>query len=195
MGAAAAALDYDAQLMLRVREGDSASFGLLLEKHRAPVINFVHRMVPEPGIAEELAQEVFLRVYRARSSYEPTAAFKTWLFRIAAHMALNWLRDQKHERGNESLDDILVDLPGRQIPDDRPSVEEILVCHVRLDQVRRAIAALPPKQRAAILMHKYEGMEYSQIAKVLGCSDSAVKSLLYRAYELLRARLAHLRTT
>jgi RNA polymerase sigma-70 factor (ECF subfamily) len=101
MGAAAAALDYDAQLMLRVREGDSASFGLLLEKHRAPVINFVHRMVPEPGIAEELAQEVFLRVYRARSSYEPTAAFKTWLFRIAAHMALNWLRDQKHERGNE----------------------------------------------------------------------------------------------
>ena len=76
------ALDYDAQLMLRVKDGDAASFTLLLEKHRAPVIHFLYRMIQNHAIAEELAQEVFLRVFRSRASYEPTAKFTTWLFRI-----------------------------------------------------------------------------------------------------------------
>jgi len=193
--AAAATLDYDAELMLRVKEGDGTSFGVLLEKHRASVIHFVYRLVQEQAIAEELSQEVFLRVYRSRSSYEPTAKFKTWLFRIATHLALNWLRDEKHERGQERLDDMSADLPMRQVSDRRPSVEQVLVYGVKLEEVRRAVAALPEKQRAAVLMHKYEEMEYVQIAKVLGCSESAVKSLLFRAYETLRARLAHMGTT
>ena len=193
--AAAAALDYDAELMLRVKQGDGTSFGVLLEKHRASVIHFVYRLVQEPAVAEELAQEVFLRVYRSRSSYEPTAKFKTWLFRIATHLALNWLRDERHERGQERLDDVSTDLPVRQVSDRRPSVEQRLVYEVKLEEVRRAVAALPEKQRAAVLMHKYEDMEYTQIAKVLGCSESAVKSLLFRAYETLRARLAHMETT
>ncbi|HTT62093.1 MAG TPA: RNA polymerase sigma factor [Bryobacteraceae bacterium] len=193
--AAAATLDYDAELMLRVKEGDGTSFGVLLEKHRASVIYFVYRLVQEQAVAEELAQEVFLRVYRSRSSYEPTAKFKTWLFRIATHLALNWLRDEKHERGQERLDDVSADLPAREVADQRPSVEQRLVHQVKLDEVRRAVAALPDKQRAAVLMHKYEEMEYTQIAKVLGCSESAVKSLLFRAYETLRARLAHMGTT
>ena len=195
MGAAAATLDYDAELMLRVKDGDGISFGLLLDKHRAPVVHFLYRLVQEQAIAEELAQEVFLRVYRSRSSYEPTAKFKTWLFRIATHLALNWLRDEKHERGQERLDDVSTDLPVRQVSDRRPSVEQELVYAVKLDEVRRAVAALPEKQRAAVLMHKYEEMEYTQIAKVLGCSESAIKSLLFRAYETLRARLAHMETT
>jgi RNA polymerase sigma-70 factor (ECF subfamily) len=193
--AAVAALDYDAELMLRVKDGDGTSFGVLLEKHRASVIHFTYRLVQEQAIAEELAQEVFLRVYRSRSSYEPTAKFKTWLFRIATHLALNWLRDEKHERGQERLDDTSTDLPVRQVSDRRPSVEQELVYAVKLDEVRRAVAALPEKQRAAVLMHKYEEMEYTQIARVLGCSESAVKSLLFRAYETLRARLAHMETT
>ncbi len=193
--AAAATLDYDAELMLRVKQGDGTSFGVLLEKHRASVIHFVYRLVQEPAVAEELAQEVFLRVYRSRSSYEPTAKFKTWLFRIATHLALNWLRDERHERGQERLDDVSTDLPVRQVSDRRPSVEQRLVYEVKLEEVRRAVAALPEKQRAAVLMHKYEDMEYTQIAKVLGCSESAVKSLLFRAYETLRARLAHIGTT
>jgi len=142
-----------------------------------------------------LAQEVFLRVYRSRSSYEPTAKFKTWLFRIASHLALNWLRDEKHERGQERLDDVSADLPPRQISDRQPSVEQKLVYEVKLEEVRRAIATLPGNQRTAVLLHKYEEMEYTQIAKVLGCSESAVKSLLYRAYETLRARLAHMGRT
>jgi len=195
MGVAAAALDYDAELMLRVREGDGVSFALLLEKHRVSVIHFLYRLVQEAAVAEELAQEVFLRVYRSRSSYEPTAKFTTWLFRIATHLGLNWLRDGKHERGLERLDDTSPDLPVRQITDRRPTVEQQLVYDVRLEEVRQAVAALPEKQRAAVLMHKYEEMEYAQIAKVLGCSDSAVKSLLFRAYETLRARLAHMGRT
>ena len=192
MGGATAALDYDAELMLRVKEGDGASFGLLLEKHRSPVVHFLYRMVQNQAVAEELAQEVFLRVYRSRSSYEPTAKFTTWLFRIATHLALNSLRDGKNERLQERLDRDSAETPARQISDGRPSVEQKMVYQARLDEVRQAVAALPEKQRAAVLMHKYEEMEYSQIARVLRCSESAVKSLLFRAYETLRARLAYM---
>ena len=192
MGPAAAALDLDAELMIRVKEGDGASFGVLLEKHRSPVVHFLYRMVQNYAVAEELAQEVFLRVYRSRSTYEPTARFTTWLFRIATHLALNALRDGKNERSQERLDDDTGGMPVRQVSDRRPSVEQSLVYQAKLDEIRRAIAALPEKQRAAVLMHKYEEMEYSQIAKVLSCSESAVKSLLFRAYETLRARLAHM---
>jgi RNA polymerase sigma-70 factor (ECF subfamily) len=192
IGTVAAALDFDAELMLRVKEGDGPSFGVLLDKHRSTVVHFLYRMVQNYAVAEELAQEVFLRVYRSRSTYEPTAKFTTWLFRIATHLALNALRDGKNERFQESLDDDTSDMPVRQVSDRRPSVEQSMVYQAKLDEVRRAIGALPQKQRAAVLMHKYEEMEYSQIAGVLSCSESAVKSLLFRAYETLRARLAHM---
>jgi RNA polymerase sigma-70 factor (ECF subfamily) len=192
MEGAAAALDYDAELMLRVQQGDGASFGVLLGKHRSSVVHFLYRMVQNHAVAEELAQEVFLRVYRSRSTYEPTAKFTTWLFRIATHLALNSLRDGKNERLQEHLDDDTGDLPVRQVSDRRPSVEQTMVYEVKLAEVRQAVAALPEKQRAAVLMHKYEEMEYTQIAGVLSCSESAVKSLLFRAYETLRKRLAHM---
>ena len=192
MAGLAAAIDYDAELMLRVKSGDDASFGVLLEKHRNPVIHFLYRMVQNPAVAEELAQEVFLRVYRSRASYEPTAKFTTWLFRIATHLALNSLRDGKNERKQESLDDSIEDQPVRQVSDNRPTVEQAMLYQARLAEVKKAIQTLPEKQRAAVLMHKYEEMEYSQIARALNCSESAVKSLLFRAYETLRARLAHM---
>ena len=192
MAGLAAAIDYDAELMLRVKDGDSASFGVLLEKHRNPVIHFLYRMVQNPAVAEELAQEVFLRVYRSRASYEPTAKFTTWLFRIATHLALNSLRDAKNERKQESLDDAMEDQPVRQVSDNRPTIEQAMLYRARLAEVKQAIQTLPEKQRAAVLMHKYEEMEYSQIARALNCSESAVKSLLFRAYETLRARLAHM---
>lgn len=190
-----AILDLDAQLMLRVKSGDGESFRVLLEKHRNPVIHFVFRMVQDRAVAEELAQEVFLRVYKSRGTYEPTAKFTTWLFRIATHLALNWLRDGRKERGVQRLDDDRDGLlPVREYPDHRPSVEQRMLNDARLQQVRDMIALLPEKQRAAVLMHKYEEMGYAQIAQVLGCSESAVKSLLFRAYETLRARLAFMLT-
>ena len=131
-------------------------------------------------------------MYRSRESYVPTAKFTTWLFRIATHLALNSLRDGKNRRLEDRLDDDSSDTPVRQVSDQRPTAEQNMVYQARLDEVRRAVAMLPEKQRAAVLMHKYEEMEYSQIAKVLNCSDSAIKSLLFRAYETLRARLAHM---
>jgi RNA polymerase sigma-70 factor, ECF subfamily len=190
--AAVAVIEPDTELMLRVKAGDSASFGLLLERHRGPVIHFLYRMVQNAAVAEELAQEVFFRVYRARASYVPSAKFTTWLFRIAMHLALNNLRDAKGERSSDSLDQETEDAPRLQVADRSPSVEQKLLADARLMEIRRAIRALPEKQRAAVLMHKYEEMDYSQIAHVLSCSESAVKSLLFRAYETLRVRLAHM---
>src|ERR1041385_8138817 len=109
VGGGAAALDYDAELMLRGKDGGGASFWLLLEKHRTAVIHFLYRMVQSHAIAEELAQEVFLRVYKSRSTYEPTAKFTTWLFRIATHLALNWIRDGRNDRAVEQLDAPVLD--------------------------------------------------------------------------------------
>ena len=185
-------LERDAQLMLRVGEGDDTSFALLLERHRGPVVHFLYRMVQNQAVSEELAQEVFLRVYRSRETYEPTAKFTTWLFRIATHVALNSIRDRKKEKGHESLDEETLDGKERQVADLQPTVEQEMVHEVRLREVRQAIEALPGKQRAAVLMHKYEGLDYAQIAEALRCSESAVKSLLFRAYESLRGRLAHM---
>jgi len=189
---AAAILDLDAHLMLRVKEGDAGSFEVLLEKHRRPLIHFLYRMVQDAAVAEELAQEVFLRVYRSRGSYEATAKFTTWLFRIATRMALNWLRDSKKERGQARLDEMVSQGPGPKVTDRAPTAEAVLVRAARLQEIRGAIAALPAKQRAAVLMHKYQEMDYAQIAGVLGLTESAVKSLLFRAYEALRSRLAHM---
>jgi len=202
MGASPAP-DLDAQLMLRVRDGDEDSFRVLLDKHRNPLCHFLYRMVQDQAVCEELAQEVFLRIYKSRQSYEPTARFTTWMFRIATHLALNSLRDEKNERAQERLDGRVGgrgagrngrgdELPMREVADRKPSVEQRMVYQAKLQEVRDAIAKLPEKQRAAVLMHKYEEMEYAQIANVLECSESAVKSLLFRAYESLRARLAHM---
>ena len=193
MEGAAAALDYDAELMLRVKEGDGASFGVLLEKHRSSVVHFLYRMVQNYGGRRGAGRRRCSCGCTVRGrTYEPTAKFTTWLFRIATHLALNALRDGKNERLQDRIDDDSAGQPARQVSDRRPTVEQRMVYQAKLDEVRRAISALPEKQRAAVLMHKYEEMEYSQIARVLSCSESAVKSLLFRAYEALRARLAHM---
>lgn len=185
-------LEPDTELMLRVRGGDQASFALLLERHRGPVTHFLYRMVQNQAVSEELAQEVFLRVFRSRLNYQPSAKFTSWLFRIATHLALNCIRDGRHEKWQDSLDQPAEDGAPKQLAGPHPSVEQVLVYRVKLQEVRKAIDSLPVKQRAAVLMHKYKEMEYSQIASALSCSDSAVKSLLFRAYETLRVRLAHL---
>src|SRR4051812_33147688 len=139
---APAAVERDAELMLRVREGDGDSFTVLLERHRVPVIHFLYRMIQNQAIAEELAQEVFLRVYRSRGTYEPRAKFTTWLFRIATHLALNEIRDQKNERGQERIDEEMPDGASKQLRDHRPTVEHKMVREARLREVRQAIETL-----------------------------------------------------
>jgi RNA polymerase sigma-70 factor (ECF subfamily) len=184
----------DVQLMLDVKAGDEASFELLLQRYRTPLVNFLHRMVRDAALAEDLAQEVFLRVYRARRRYEPGAKFTTWLFRIATNLALNAIRDGRYRKAELSLDDPAEpdQPPVLELPDGRPTVEQQLLEQHRQAMIRRAILRLPEKQRAAVLLHKYQEMDYDQIAKILGCSESALKSLLFRAYEALRVELAPL---
>jgi RNA polymerase sigma-70 factor, ECF subfamily len=182
----------DAALMLRVAEGDEASFTYLAEKYHRPMIHFLYRMVGNQAVAEELAQEVFLRVYRARTSYRAEARFTTWLYRIATNLAVNHARDTRHERGAQT---VYLDQPDEEsgttpdLADDEPSVEERLLRDERMAAIRRHVMALPERQRMAVLMHKYQGMDYRQIGDVLKLSESATKSLLFRAYQTLREKL------
>jgi RNA polymerase sigma-70 factor (ECF subfamily) len=185
-------LDPDTSLMLKVSSGDDPSFDVLLERHRTPVVNHLYRLVRNWAIAEELAQDVFLRVYRSRSKYRPGAKFATWLFRITTNVALNWRRDTRRECGHLRLDDDLLYVRKVELSDRTPRADQRLIEQDLSKQIQCAIESLPPKQLSAVLMHKYEGMDYNEIAEVLDCSIPALKSLLFRAYETLRRRLAHL---
>ena len=184
-------LDHDTALMLRVREGDGSSFERLLQRHRTAVVNHLYRLVRNRAIAEELAQDVFIRVYRSRDRYQPDAKFTTWLFCITTNVALNWRRDTRREIGHLRLDEEFRTVRKMELRDQMPRADEMLIRRHQAKEVRAAIDTLPPKQLAAVLMHKYEGMDYAQIAEVLGCSIPALKSILFRAYETLRERLAH----
>jgi RNA polymerase sigma-70 factor (ECF subfamily) len=182
----------DAEIMLRVREGDDSGFDFLIEKYRKPIINFMYRMVHNQAEAEELAQEVFLRVYRSRQTYRAEAKFTTWLYRIATNLGVNHARDTKHERAAQT---IYLDQPDPEtgttpdVPDMRPGAEVELVRDERMRAIRRHVMALPERQRTAVLMHKYQGMDYKEIGAVLRLSESATKSLLFRAYQTLREKL------
>jgi RNA polymerase sigma-70 factor (ECF subfamily) len=182
--------------MLDVKAGDATSFELLLHKYRAPVINFLYRMVRDRAAAEDLAQEVFLRVYRARKEYAPSAKFTTWMFRIATNLALNAVRDTRYRQAEFSIDHPADGeesvAPSVSLPDRRPGIEHELMQRDRAAFIRRAIDTLPEKQRAAVLLHKYQELDYDEIAKILQCSESALKSTLFRAYETLRVQLAPL---
>jgi RNA polymerase sigma-70 factor (ECF subfamily) len=183
----------DVQLMLDVKAGDEASFNLLLQKYRTPLINFLFRMVRDSATAEDLAQEVFLRVYRARKQYSPSAKFTTWLFRIATNLALNSVRDNRHRQMDISIDaPVEEDETPLQLPAREMRIDEHMIERDRAEFIRQAISSLPEKQRVAVLLHKYEEMDYAEIAKILECSESALKSLLFRAYETLRVQLAPL---
>ncbi len=182
----------DAEVMLRVAQGDDAAFDYLVEKFRRPIISFMYRTTHNQATAEELAQEVFLRVYRSRESYEASAKFTTWLYRIATNLAVNNARDTKHERAEAQVS---LDEPDEEsgstmdVADSRPTVEQEILRNERMTAIRKVVEALPERQRMAVLMHKYQNMDYKEIAAVLKLSESATKSLLFRAYESLRESL------
>ena len=182
----------DADVMLRVKAGDQSAFEYLVQKYRRPMVSFMYRMARNSAIAEDLAQEVFLRVYRSRETYEPSAKFSTWLYRIATNLAVNHARDTRHERPEIQVS---LDEPDEEsgatleLPDASLNVEQQMVRRERLLAIRKKIEALPEQQRLAVLMHKYQQMDYKQIADVLKKSESATKSLLFRAYETLREQL------
>jgi RNA polymerase sigma-70 factor (ECF subfamily) len=178
--------------MVLVQRDDPRSFGALLSRNRRVVVQYLARVVENQAIAEELAQDVFVRVYRSRHSYAPTAKFSSWLYRITTNVALNHFRNVEKYRKHISLDMPEGDHVRREVRDHAPLVEDKLVGQEAACQIRSAIRSLPAKQRAAVIMHKYEEMDYVEIAGVLGCTPSAVKALMFRAYETLRGKLGHL---
>jgi RNA polymerase sigma-70 factor (ECF subfamily) len=189
--AALTAMD-DAQVMLRVRDGDDAAFNYLVERYRRAMIGFMFRMVHNAAIAEELSQEVFLRVYRSRANYAADAKFTTWLYRIATNLAVNHARDNRHERPEvkASLDETDEDTGlSMDVADSRLNIEQDILRRERLRAIRKHVEALPERQRMAVMMHKYQELDYRQIAEILHLSESATKSLLFRAYETLRESL------
>jgi RNA polymerase sigma-70 factor (ECF subfamily) len=182
----------DTDLMLRVKAGDESAFAELVQKYRRPMVSFMYRMAHSAAAAEDLAQEVFLRVYRSRETYEPSAKFTTWLYRIATNLAMNYVRDTRHERPENtvSIDEQDGDTGLTfDISDGALTAEQMLVRRERLAAIRARVQGLPERQRMAVVMHKYQQMDYRQIAEVLKLSESATKSLLFRAYESLREQL------
>lgn len=188
----AANLDPDAALMLRVREGDAAAFEVLVEKYRQPVFNLIYRSLQDASEAEDVAQNVFLQVYKSAGRYNATAKFSTWLFTIARNLCLNELRRRSRHRA-DSLDQA----PGddeqeapRQYEDVKTVLPHDLALRGELEaKVDEAIADLPEKQRTALLLCREEELSYEDIAKVLETSLSATKSLIHRARETLKDRL------
>lgn len=182
----------DAEVMLRVGAGDDAAFDYLVEKFRRPMVSFMYRMAHNQAVAEELAQEVFLRVYRSRTTYAADAKFTTWLYRIATNLAVNHARDTRQER---VADAVSLDEPDEEtgttldVADKNLTAEQDLLRRERMAAIRKHVMALPERQRLAVLMHKYQDLDYRQIAEVLKLSESATKSLLFRAYESLREKL------
>ena len=182
----------DAEVMLRVKAGDQSAFDFLVQKYRRPLVSFMYRMAHNAAAAEDLAQEVFLRVYRSRQSYEASAKFTTWLYRIATNLAVNHARDTRHERPEVTVS---LDVPDEEtgttldVADSTVTAEESLVRRERTFAIRAKVEALPERQKLAVIMHKYQQMDYKQIAEVLKLSESATKSLLFRAYQTLREQL------
>jgi RNA polymerase sigma-70 factor, ECF subfamily len=186
------AAETDAEIMLRLKAGDVASFDFLIHKYRKPIVHFMFRMVHNQAVAEELAQEVFLRVYRSRETYRAEARFSTWLYRIATNLGVNYARDTKQER---TASTVYLDEPDtgtgimHDVADSTPGAEARMLRRERMQAIREHVMALPERQRMAVLMHKYEEMDYRQIGDVLKLSESATKSLLFRAYQTLREKL------
>ena len=187
-----AELDPDAALMLRVKQGDSTAFAELVDKYKQPVINLAYRMLRDLTEAEDLAQNVFVQVYKAADRYQVNSKFSTWLFTIARNFSLNEIR-RRSRHPTESLDaphPELEDRPLHQFEDKKTFSPPESLLHVELeDKIQAAVAELPENQRLAILLCRQNELSYEDIAQVLGCSLSATKSLIHRGRETLKEKL------
>ena len=182
----------DVELMLKVKRGDREAFGLLVHRYRKPLINFIYRFTTNPGESEDLAHEVFIKAFQSAPKYEPKAAFSTWLYRIATNVALNYLRDHK-PRLSRSLDSDVEGeegAPRLEIRDTRALVDDQLMERERVIQIRQALASLPENQRLAVVLTKYQELSLKEAGEILNCSETAVKSLIFRAYTTLRETLS-----
>jgi RNA polymerase sigma-70 factor (ECF subfamily) len=181
-------LDPDAALMLRVKQGDRSAFEVLVEKYKHPVMNLVYRTLPDATEAEDLAQHVFLQVWKSAHRYEVSAKFSTWVFTIARNLSLNEIR-RRSRHPAESLDQTSPDddQPVHQVQDRKNFSAPDALLHGELEgKIEEALGELPEKQRTALLLCREDELSYEEIAGVLGCSVSATKSLIHRARETLK---------
>ena len=177
----------DIRSMLRLKAGVEEEMGIIVARHERKLVQFLGRMVTDRAVAQELAQEVFLRVYLARHTYEPAAEFTTWLYCIAANHARKWIKRQR--RLHQDIDALSPKALHRWTADYTPTPEKLLLEQERQARVENVINELPERQKAAVILHKYEGCEYREIARRLDCSVSAVKSILFRTHSALRGSL------
>ena len=178
----------DVELMLAFQSGDEAAFSVLVERHRNAVLSLTFRYLGNRADAEDLAQEVFLRVFRSRARYRPEARFSTWLYRVAANACLNEVRDRR-SRPTHRAAAIHADEDGSPapLPDARAEAPERALERRELhERVREAVEGLPERQRLALLLNKFHGQGYEELARALEMSVPAVKSLLTRARENVR---------
>jgi len=180
--------------MLRLKAGDGQAFRELFEKHARAIVNFSYQIVGSRARAEELTQEVFLQLYRAAPRYEPRARFTTWLYRIATNTCLNEVRRPERRFPTRPLEYQREDSTERtEIAFADPDAErgdDVLAGRELEDRIRQVLAELPGQQRAALLMSRVDGMSYGEVAEALECSESAVKSLVFRATATMRKQLA-----
>jgi RNA polymerase sigma-70 factor (ECF subfamily) len=193
-----AELDPDAALMLRVKQGDGVAFADLVDKYKQPVMNLAYRMLRDAAEAEDLAQNVFVQVYKSAHRYEVSSKFSTWLFTIARNLSLNEIR-RRSRHPTDSLDaphPDREDQPYHQQEDKRNFSPPENLLHGELqEKVEQALTGLPENQRLAILLCRGDELSYEDISKVLGCSLSATKSLIHRGRETLKQKLKpYLRT-
>ena len=190
--------DPDAALMFRVKQGDTAAFAELVDKYKQPVMNLACRTVRDATEAEDLAQNVFVQVYKSAHRYKSSAKFSTWLFTIARNLCLNEIRRRSRHPAesldtsrSEQDDDVPLQVPDRQAV---AAPERLLQSELE-EKIEQVLAELPENQRTAILLCRQEELSYEEIAEVLGCSLSATKSLIHRGRETLKAKLKpYLRT-
>ena len=186
------AADPDAALMLRVKQGDTAAFAELVDKYKQPVMNVAYRMLHDATEAEDLAQAVFVQVFKAADRYRVSSKFSTWLFTIARNLCLNEIRRRARHQA-ESMDaphPEQEDQPLHQFEDKQTASPPERLLHGELaDKIEQALAELPENQRLAIVLCRQEELSYEEIARVLRCSESATKSLIHRGRETLKQKL------
>jgi RNA polymerase sigma-70 factor (ECF subfamily) len=181
-------------LMARIARGDDDAFEILVDRHQTSVLNLIYRFIEDKTQAKDLAQEVFLRVWQSARSYEPKAKFTTWLYRITANLCFNELKSARRKKWFQFLrsDTDHEAQTEEDFPDRSPSPEDLLIAKERSHQINDALQSLPDNQRMALVLKRYDDLSYAEIAQIVGCSVSAVESLLVRAKRTLQEKLKNL---
>jgi RNA polymerase sigma-70 factor (ECF subfamily) len=182
-------------LMIRIAEGDADAFEILVSRHQASVLNLIYRFIGNRTQAKDLAQEVFIRVWQAAKTYKPEAKFTTWIYRITANLCFNELKSARRKKWFSfgHSDDQHGGTIEETLSDRAPSAEDLLLERERSRQISDALQSLPDNQRLALVLKRYDELSYQEIAQIIGCSVSAVESLLVRAKRTLQEKLSFLK--